>query len=58
MQNLIMECEASEADSFLLATRWNFSRQVPTGDMEVYSNASISLHPEERSGWVGTVNDP
>jgi hypothetical protein len=49
--------QAKQTD-FLLATRWIFSRRVPTGDMAAHGNASISLHPEERSGRVSLVNDP
>jgi hypothetical protein len=48
--------EQAKAD-YQLATRWIFSRCAPTGDMKRHGNVSISLHPEQRSGWVGMVND-
>jgi hypothetical protein len=48
--------EQAKAD-FQFGTRWIFSRHVPTGDMEAHGNVPISRHPEERSGWVGMVND-
>jgi hypothetical protein len=48
--------EQAKAD-FQFATRWIFSRHVPTGDMEALGNVPISRHPVQRSGWVGMVND-